>query len=189
MGECRIMGDYRHFSALVVAFIVRHYFSASLLDFTSVMSDEIDCWHQVATFRTVGFAGGVYGVDEPHAELPFIHFGTNGPAYPMLLAGIGSIAGWRPFSGPVINMAAVKLFLWHGASAWENTILVDRANFGPGLVNVPAGLGLTLHLRENDQTVRSRYLLVTEATALKLRPDRLRLLTTTDQGNLYIRKD
>ncbi|MCO6008526.1 hypothetical protein NE236_26485 [Actinoallomurus purpureus] len=470
--------------ALVVTFLVRHYFNASLLDFTPVMSDEIDYWHQAATFRTVGFAGGVYGVDETHAEFPFLHFGSHGPAYPMLLAGIGSIAGWRPFSGPVINMAviavaifsylaltragrmravltgvlvltfwplmlyltttmqetfhqafaaalaglfflllrrgpdtsrtfytaavallalasllrptwallfvplfflrgaelsgrrlrwaavkaspiivaafwvssavstpypgfvaqltelatrsplaAVKLFLWHfcsstkklaegnwlelglraalllivvaaitgvvrhlrgsdadhreglaartfhllnlvpllillmgvydifdwrdyrvlaphvllsalvalarsertvvisavatnvavvgavgpifseihyrhfvpvdtkttalsrylaykpGASAWENTILVDRANFGPGLVNVPAGLGLTLHLRENDQTVRSRYLLVTEATALKLRPDRLRLLTTTDQGNLYIRKD
>ncbi|MEU6414978.1 hypothetical protein [Microbispora sp. NPDC046933] len=93
--------------ALVVTVLVRHYFNVGLLSFTPAWSDEIEYWHQIATFRTVGFAGGVYGVDEGQAKLSFLHFGSHGPAFPMLLASISAIAGWRLFSGPLINMAVV----------------------------------------------------------------------------------
>ncbi|XVQ82598.1 hypothetical protein ACQP2K_27555 [Microbispora siamensis] len=98
--------------ALAVMVLVRHYFNAGLLSFTPAWSDEIEYWHQVATFRAVGFAGGVYGVDEAEGRLPFLHFGWHGPAFPMLLASIGAITGWRPSSGPLINMAALGTALF-----------------------------------------------------------------------------
>ncbi|MGI5287071.1 hypothetical protein ACQEVF_27550 [Nonomuraea polychroma] len=92
---------------LAITFLVRHYFGAGLLNFTPAWSDEIDYWHQVATFRGVGFAGGVYGVDEAEAKFPFLRFGSHGPAFPMIMAGISVIAGWRPFSGLLINLAVM----------------------------------------------------------------------------------
>ncbi|RVX44560.1 putative membrane protein DUF2142 [Nonomuraea polychroma] len=93
--------------ALAVTFLVWHYFDRSLLAYVPVWTDEVDYWHQVATFRAVGFAGGAYGVNEAEAKLAFLRFGSHGPAFPMLLAGISAIAGWRPFSVPLINLAVM----------------------------------------------------------------------------------
>ncbi|MEU7748864.1 hypothetical protein [Nonomuraea sp. NPDC049158] len=113
--------------ALVTAFLVRYYFNVGLLGFTPSWSDEIDYWHQVATFRAVGFAGGFYGVDEAQAKLSFLHFGSHGPAFPMLMAGISAVAGWRPFSGPLINMglmaAAIFGYLALSRAGWVRTAL------------------------------------------------------------------
>ncbi|MGI5287072.1 hypothetical protein ACQEVF_27555 [Nonomuraea polychroma] len=123
---------------------MRHYFNVSLLSFTPVWPDEVDYWHQVATFRTVGFAGGIYGVGEAEAKLSFIHFGSHGPAFPMLMAGVSAIAGWRPFSGPLINLtllgAAIFGYLAWIRAGWGKATLTGALvlTFWPVMVYLPS---------------------------------------------------
>jgi hypothetical protein len=73
--------------------------------------------------------------------------------------------------------------------AWENTLIVDMPNYEAKLLNVPAGVGLTLWLHGDSRHIRSRYLLVTEETASRIGLDRLRLLASAGRGNLYVREN
>jgi hypothetical protein len=61
--------------------------------------DEMRYWHQIATFRAVGFNGGYYTIDEQPAPASFSHFHTKGPLFPMLYGTIACFVGWYPESG------------------------------------------------------------------------------------------
>ena len=97
-------------------FLVWYYFRTSILAMMPAgITDEIDYWHEILTFRSVGFAGGYYGVDEATPMVPFLHFGAHGPAFPALFGSLSKVVGWNPNSGPLFNaialMAAVVIFL------------------------------------------------------------------------------
>jgi len=84
-----------------------------LPDFTPQWSDEIFYWHQAATFRVAGFKGGYYTINEQPAAIPFIHFYSHGPIYPMLFGTLGRIIGWKMNYAPLWN-----IFLFILAIAW-----------------------------------------------------------------------
>ena len=67
----------------------------TLLDYTPQWSDEVYNWHQVATFRAVGFEGGYYTSNERPAPVSFIHFYAHGPVYPIVMGVMGKMLGWE----------------------------------------------------------------------------------------------
>ncbi|GAA3255613.1 hypothetical protein GCM10020216_092220 [Nonomuraea helvata] len=132
-------------------FLVQHYFNVGLLSYTPGWSDEIEYWHQVATFRTVGFGGGVYSVDEAEAKLPFLRFGSHGPAFPMLMSGISAITGWHPFSAPLVNLvlvaAAIFSYLALTRAGWLRAVLTGALvlTFWPMMLYLPSTMQETVH--------------------------------------------
>ena len=80
-----------------------------LLDYTPQWSDEVYNWHQVATFRAVGFDGGYYTSDERPAPVSFIHFYAHGPVYPIVMGMMGRLLGWEYYSAPILNLVLVTL--------------------------------------------------------------------------------
>ena len=50
--------------ALVAGLMIASNPGAEILDYTPQWSDEVYNWHQVATFRAVGFDGGYYTSNE-----------------------------------------------------------------------------------------------------------------------------
>jgi hypothetical protein len=76
----------------------------TLLRYAPQWSDEIFYWHQAATFRTAGFNGGYYTINEQGAPFSSLHFYCHGPAYPMLFGYIGRFAGWELYYAPIINI-------------------------------------------------------------------------------------
>jgi hypothetical protein len=137
--------------ALVTAFLVRHYFDVGLLSYIPAWSDEIDYWHQVETMRTVGFAGGFYGVDEAEAKLSFLRFGSHGPAFPMLMSGISAITGWHLFSVPLANLAFVAAaifgYLALTRAGWARAALTGALllTFWPMMLYLPSTMQETVH--------------------------------------------
>ncbi|MBN2400147.1 MAG: hypothetical protein JXI33_07380 [Candidatus Aminicenantes bacterium] len=93
-----------------------------LLNFTPQWSDEIFYWHQAATFRVAGFNGGYYTINEQPAAIPFFHFYSHGPVYPILIGTLGRIFGWKINYAPFWNIAFLTLAL-----AWFiTTVKPDR---------------------------------------------------------------
>lgn len=76
-----------------------------------------------------------------------------------------------------------------GAQAWHNTVLVDGANYTAQLMDLPPGIGVSTILAPGElkQPIKSRYLLVSDATMKQLgNPPGWELLGTTPTGNLYV---
>lgn len=132
-------------------FLVWYYFRTSILAMTPAWTDEIDYWHEILTFRSVGFAGGYYGVDEATPMVPFLHFGAHGPAFPALFGSLSRFVGWHPNSGPLFNavalMAAVVIFLAVVKAHWRVMLLVAvvLATYWPITLYFVTGMQESLH--------------------------------------------
>ncbi len=95
--------------------LIRFNLNASLSSFTPFDSDEVVYWHQIATFRMVGFNGGQYSVDELTAPAAFSHFHTHGFFHPTLFGLIARVTGWT-YTTPIILhisllMIAIGVFI------------------------------------------------------------------------------
>lgn len=97
--------------ALTAWLLPRLLFGASLLNYVPTLTDEIDYWHEIATFSHVGFEGGYYTVEEKPAAAAFTRFGAHGPAFPMLYGVFGRLVGWQVYSGPIFNIVVVTIAL------------------------------------------------------------------------------
>jgi hypothetical protein len=84
---------------------------ANLFAFIPTWSDEIFNWHQVLTFKTAGFQGGYYTINEAAAAAPFTHFYTYGPWFIMLYGSLGAVMGWEHVTFILFNMVFVTLAL------------------------------------------------------------------------------
>ncbi|MDG2334411.1 MAG: hypothetical protein P8Q97_09335 [Myxococcota bacterium] len=82
-----------------------------LFHYAPQWSDEVFNWHQVATFKAVGFEGGYYTAYEKEAPLSFSHFYNHGPVYPALLGMLARVFGWEFYSAPILNLIMVSLSL------------------------------------------------------------------------------
>lgn len=82
-----------------------------------------------------------------------------------------------------------------GADPWSNTVLVDLSNYTPELLQLPAGVGVSLILEPQSlqKPIKSRYLLVADSTLPLIgesgAPDGMRLVGETRSGKLYERTD
>ena len=95
--------------ALVAGLMIASNPGTEILDYTPQWSDEVYNWHQVATFRAVGFDGGYYTSNERPAPISSIHFYAHGPVYPMVLGMMGRLIGWEYYSAPILNLVLVTL--------------------------------------------------------------------------------
>src|SRR4030042_3866699 len=95
---------------LVVYLLIRFNMKKNLQDFVPAFwVDQVDYWHEVATFIKAGFNGGFYGQGEIPATIHFFHFGPHGPIYPVIYGLIGRIFGWEFYSGILFNMAILAV--------------------------------------------------------------------------------
>ena len=74
-------------------------------------TDEVYNWHQIATYRTAGFEGGYYTVNEEPAPLSSSHFYNHGPVYPMFIGTLTGMLDWELYSVPLLNMLFTTLAL------------------------------------------------------------------------------
>src|SRR4051812_3924309 len=70
--------------AIVTYLLMSVRLHVQLTNFIPQWNDEVSYWHQVLTFKTVGFNGGYYAVYEVPPAASFTHFYTHGPWYPMI---------------------------------------------------------------------------------------------------------
>ncbi|MBC7814473.1 MAG: hypothetical protein H7175_25175, partial [Burkholderiales bacterium] len=85
--------------------------AASLSDYVPLSSDEVLFWHQIDTFREVGFNGGYYSINEVPAAAAFSHFYTKGPLFPALYGTAARLTGWQLDTGVTFNLIVVTLAL------------------------------------------------------------------------------
>jgi hypothetical protein len=100
--------------------------------FVSFFSDEIDYWHETATFLASGFAGGHYGWNEQAAGAGWSHFGPHGPVVELVYGLPGALFGWSNAAPLLVN-----LVLFAGATAialWLAGPLTHRVALGVGIV-------------------------------------------------------
>jgi hypothetical protein len=95
--------------ALISAWLLSTQPAGDIRHYAPQWSDEIYNWHQVATFRAVGFEGGYYTAYEKPAPLSFTHFYNHGPVYPVLLGMLARTIDWRLYSTPILNVVIVTL--------------------------------------------------------------------------------
>jgi hypothetical protein len=107
--------------ALASSTLVRHELGAAWADYAPegqadlrgphglFWSDELDNWHEIATFARHGFAGGYYTYDERPPPVPGLRFGPHGPVFPVLYGLLGRLVGWHAGSGPIFNAVLLGL--------------------------------------------------------------------------------
>lgn len=101
--------------ALGTLLLVHACLGASLRDFVpGAVNDEILYWHQILTFKEVGWGGGYYTAQESIAPARFSHFYLHGPAFPILYGGPARLFGWELHAPPFYNLAVVSL----GVGVW-----------------------------------------------------------------------
>jgi len=102
--------------ALISLWLITVHLGTDARAYAPQWSDEIYNWHQVATFRLVGFDGGYYTVNEEPSPLAFSRFYTHGPAYPAFFGTLGRIVGWELNSAPILGATltglALLFFIW-----------------------------------------------------------------------------
>lgn len=81
------------------------FVQANLLASTPVWEDEIGYWHQIETFKAVGFSGGYYTYEEVAARAAFTHFSTHGPAFIGVFGLLARLTGWTYATMPLYNLA------------------------------------------------------------------------------------
>jgi hypothetical protein len=106
--------------ALAVLFCVRWILGASPWNFVPVWSDEVDYWHEAASFVQVGFGTGQYGFNETGAPFHPTPFGTHGPAYPLLMGTVEKIVGVSAATPMFVGVGAVTGALIVAAWWWRH---------------------------------------------------------------------
>ena len=96
---------------LMSAWLLSGPAGGDLFHYAPQWSDEVFNWHQVATFKAVGFEGGYYTAYENPAPLSFTHFYNHGPVYPALVGMLARLVGWEFYSAPILNLIIVSLAL------------------------------------------------------------------------------
>lgn len=95
---------------LAMLALVHGLLGASLADYRPRSWDELDYWHEIATFGAVGWQGGHYGLEggaAPTARLGGGSFGPHG-VWPSVVYGLPArIFGWDIASPPFYNIAAM----------------------------------------------------------------------------------
>jgi hypothetical protein len=102
--------------AIVTSGLLYLLFGKTVLDHSSVWSDEIAYQHQIATFVRAGFSGGYFSFEEQVAPAAVTHFSAHGPGFPVIYGSLGRLLGWHQSSGPIFNLLilamATAAFLW-----------------------------------------------------------------------------
>ncbi|HEX2906496.1 MAG TPA: hypothetical protein VHO69_06520 [Phototrophicaceae bacterium] len=99
--------------ALVAMLLITTQLHASLFDFVpNGWNDQIFYWHQIGTFKDVGFNGGYYSHQEQVPALSFFHFHAAGPAFPLLYGLPAKLTGWGPYTGILFNMVILAVGIW-----------------------------------------------------------------------------
>jgi hypothetical protein len=88
--------------------LVKFYLHSDIRNFVpSSWNDQTYYWHQILTFRTAGFNGGYYLINERPPVITTFHFGAWGFLYPALLGFLARLTGWETYTGIFINMALI----------------------------------------------------------------------------------
>jgi len=126
-----------------VTFGLANILNITPIDAAPTISDEILYWHQVATFREVGFNGGYYTINEVPAPAEFSHFFTKGPLFPAIYGTLGRLLGWAPSAALGFNLIFVTIGLMIFVIVTKPTttqLLVALplvATFWPLMLNIP----------------------------------------------------
>jgi hypothetical protein len=122
--------------AFVTSALLARAFGTTLLDCRPIYgasSDEQDYWLQADGFQAVGFDIGYFVLNERPAPVGWTHFGSHGPAFPVLCGSLARVFGWGPASGPLFNVGYWAV----GAAAW---LCLVR----PGIKQLAAAVCLSL---------------------------------------------
>ncbi len=92
--------------------LARLHLRTNITQFVPYFNDEVGYWHQVLTFKTAGFNGGYYSLNEWPPMASFLHYDTFGPWYPMLYGAAAVLVGWEPYSGIIVNGLALAVALF-----------------------------------------------------------------------------
>jgi len=96
---------------LATNILVKTIFKSDLTQFNLWLVDEVEYWHEINTFRSAGFDGGYYSIQELVAPSTFFRFGAHGPVFPVFMGLLARIFGWSQISGPLYNIAFISLGL------------------------------------------------------------------------------
>lgn len=114
-------------------------------------SDQNEYWHQIATFRLVGFNGGYYTHLENPAIIAASKFGVHGPFYIVVLGFLARITGWA-YSTPIFyNIFFIALgfatFAWFSKLNTKQIILAgfSIAFFPSVLIYLPTAMMESTH--------------------------------------------
>ena len=85
---------------LATSILVKTLFNYDLSHFqlSRTWNDEIANWHEVNTFKSVGFDGGYYSIQEFIARSTFFRFGVHGPAFAAFMGSLARVFGWSKIS-------------------------------------------------------------------------------------------
>lgn len=98
---------------LVTVIVLAGHFHGDLIRFIPLQwNDQFYYWHQILTFKEVGFQGGYYVVNEMPAQVGAFHFGASGFVYPALYGLVARVVGWQYHTGIFLNMAGISLAAW-----------------------------------------------------------------------------
>jgi hypothetical protein len=136
---------------LATLMLVQGLMHTSISAFVPVYSDEIDYWHETATFLKAGFGGGYYTINEIPATASFTPFGPHGPSVIVFFGLIGKIIGWNYDSPFILNLGIITLallaFLLITRPRWGQLGLIAAffAVCWPVLFFLPTGMEETLN--------------------------------------------
>lgn len=74
--------------------LARLHLGADITQFVPYFNDEVGYWHQVLTFKTAGFNGGYYSLNEWPPMASFLRYDTFGPWYPMLYGAAAALVAF-----------------------------------------------------------------------------------------------
>lgn len=108
-GRLGLLSLFAVFLVATQQFLVGRAYGATLLHFTPFYNDEVDYWHETASFAAVGFRSGYYGVGGGELTAPagFTHFGAHGPLFPAITGILGRVFGWQLYSSVIFNLSVV----------------------------------------------------------------------------------
>ena len=137
--------------ALLTVALLRARLDSAPTDFIPTWSDEAIYWHEILTFKAVGFEGGYYTFEELPATADFTHFDAHGPVYPLLLGLMARVTGWQYDTSVLYNLAflsaALALFVAFSRFTarqlvWLNVTVLT---FWPMYLFIPTAMQESLH--------------------------------------------
>ncbi len=133
--------------------LVHIHLQQNLLNFYPiVVNDEALNWHQIESFRTVGFATGYYSMHEAIPEAEFTHFAFWGPAFPIFYGIPSALFGWEYHSPPIYNLAvftvclAITLAVLRLNKRQLLAFILFLATFAPLYLFIPSNMQQPVHL-------------------------------------------
>jgi hypothetical protein len=136
---------------LLTVVLLRTRLDSSPLDFVPTWSDEAIYWHEILTFKAVGFDGGYYTFEELPAAAAFTHFDAHGPVYPLILGMLARVTGWDYATSVLYNLillsAALALFLAFCRFTAQQLVwlIVALLTFWPIYLFIPTAMQESLH--------------------------------------------